>query len=143
MNERSIALLENSFSEVRGVQIVAAALFYERLFVNDPSLRRLFTSGDMAAQGRKLMGALGFAVGSLRKLDALIPALESLAVKHTDYGVERKHYDTVGKALIETLSLYFGDRFTYEMRSAWTEAYQLVAGIMMRAAYGEAELACA
>jgi hemoglobin-like flavoprotein len=81
------------------------------------------------------MGALSFAVGSLRKQDVLIPALESPAVTHVDYGVECQHYDTVGKALIETLSLHFGERFTLEVRTVWTETYQLVASIMKRAAY--------
>lgn len=135
MDDRKIALLETTFAEVRASQDAAAALFYERLFVNDPSLRRLFTASDMAAQGRKLMAALSLAVNSLRKLDALVPVLEGLAVKHVTYGVERNHYETVGKALIETLSLSFGDRFTAEIRNVWTETYQLVAGVMMRAAY--------
>lgn len=135
MDDRKIALLETTFAEVRASQDAAAALFYERLFVNDPSLRLLFTASDMAAQGRKLMAALSLAVNSLRKLDALVPVLEGLAVKHVTYGVERNHYETVGKALIETLSLSFGDRFTAEIRNVWTETYQLVAGVMMRAAY--------
>lgn len=140
MDDRKIALLETTFAEVKGVQDIAAALFYERLFVNDPSLRRLFRSADMTSQGRKLMAALAMTVGSLRKLDMLVPVLESLAIKHVDYGVERQHYETVGAALIETLSLYFGPRFTSEVRATWIEAYQLVAGVMMRTAYGEMEV---
>ena len=57
MDDRKIELLETTFAEVRASQDAAAALFYERLFVNDPSLRRLFNTSDMAAQGRKLMAA--------------------------------------------------------------------------------------
>lgn len=139
MDDRKITLLETTFAEVKRVQESAAALFYERLFINDPSLRRLFTSADMSAQGRKLTAALALAVGSLRRLDTLVPALENLAVKHVDYGVERQHYDIVGRALIETLSLYFGARFTSDVRAAWLEAYNLVAGVMTSAAYGEME----
>ena len=135
MNDHKIALLETTFAEVRASQDAAAALFYERLFASDPSLRRLFITSEMTAQGRKLMAALSLAVNSLRKLDTLVPVLEGLAVKHVTYGVERGHYETVGKALIETLSLSFGERFTAEVRSVWTETYQLVAGVMMRAAY--------
>ena len=135
MDDRKIALLETTFAEVKASQDASAALFYERLFVNDPSLRRLFTASDMAAQGRKLMAALALAVGSLRRLDTLVPVLEGLAVKHVTYGVEQGHYETVGTSLIETLSLAFGERFTDEVRAAWTETYQLVAGVMMHAAY--------
>jgi hemoglobin-like flavoprotein len=107
--------------------------------VNDPSLRRLFRSADVTSQGRKLMATLAMTIGSLRELDTLAPMLESLAVKHVDYGVERRHYDTVGTALIETLSLYFGARFTRDIRAVWIEAFQLVAGVMIGAAYGKME----
>jgi len=141
MEERTIQILETTFAEVKSVQDTAAALFYERLFVHDPSLRRMFTSTDMGAQGRKLMAALAFTVGALRKLDALVPVLRNLGVMHVPYGVERKHYATVGAALIETLALYFGDRFTQEVRAAWSEAYALVAKVMTTAAYGEDEAA--
>lgn len=41
---------------------------------------------------------------------------------------------TVGKALIETLSLFFGAAFTQEMRAAWTQAYDVVSGTMIAAA---------
>lgn len=78
MDDHKIALLETTFAEVRASQETAAALFYERLFVNDPSLRRLFTGSDMSAQGRKLMAALALAVNSLRKLDALVPCWRAL-----------------------------------------------------------------
>jgi len=141
MDEKKIKILETTFAEVKAAQDAAASLFYERLFAHDPSLRPLFTSADMAAQGRKLMAALSFTVGALRKPDALVPVLENLGVKHVPYGVTREHYATVGAALIETFSLYFGERFTGEVRAAWAEAYGLVSGVMMSAAYGELEVA--
>lgn len=139
MDERRLGLLVTSFAEVRAVQGTAAALFYQRLFAHDPTLRRLFAHVDMTAEERKLMGAIGFVVGSLRKLDLLIPVLESLSAKHIGNGVKPHHYDIVGKALIEALSLRFGKRFTGEVRSAWTQTYQMIARAMKRAAYGEAE----
>ncbi|OAP34545.1 hemin receptor [Sinorhizobium glycinis] len=134
MQEQDIILLETSFAEVAKVKEDAAALFYERLFVNDPALRPMFEHADMREQGRKLMAALSLVVGALRRLDAMIPALEHLAVKHVEYGVRHAHYATVGKALIETLSLFFGPVFTQEMRAAWTKAYDVVSGTMIAAA---------
>ena len=49
MDEKKIKILETTFAEVKTAEDVAAALFYERLFVHDPLLRPLFTSADMAA----------------------------------------------------------------------------------------------
>lgn len=138
MQESEIVMLESSFAEVVAVREQAAELFYERLFVHDPSLRAMFANTDMKEQGRKLMAALSLVISSLRKLDAVVPALENLAVKHVAYGVRDKHYAVVGKALIETLSLFFADRFTLEHRRVWTSAYGTVSSVMMAAANANA-----
>lgn len=139
MQEAEITMLEHSFAEVLSVREDAAALFYERLFVNDPSLKRLFMQADMQEQGKKLMSALALVVGSLRKLDAVVPNLKTLAVKHTGYGVRDEHYGLVGTALLETLSLFFGERFTPELRSAWAGAYGVVSAVMIAAAHEQGE----
>lgn len=138
MQETEIVMLEESFAEVAAMREQAAELFYERLFVHDPSLRSMFENADMKEQGRKLMAALSLVIASLRKLDTVVPTLEMLAVKHKAYGVHDEHYATVGKALIETLSLFFANRFTLEYRRIWISAYETVACVMMAAANASA-----
>lgn len=134
MDEQTIRLLQSSFAEVMAIRQEAAALFYERLFALDPALKSLFHDTDMRSQEMKLMAALAMVVGRLRQLDEVIPGLEALAVKHVAYGVEDHHYGTVGQALIQTLSLAFGDRFTPELRTAWLAAYGAISGVMIAAA---------
>lgn len=134
MQESQIIMLERSFAEVFSVRDDAAALFYERLFVNDPSLKRLFPRTDMSEQGKKLMAALALVVSALRRIEAVTPTLENLAVKHVGYGVRDEHYVTVGTALLETLSLFFGERFTPALRAAWTGAYDTISAVMIAAA---------
>ncbi len=134
MDEQTIKLLQESFAEVMGMRAEAAALFYERLFAIDPALRPLFGEADMRSQEMKLMAALALVVGKLRQLGEVIPVLETLAVKHVAYGVEERHYATVGQALIQTLSLAFGARFTPELRNAWLTAYGAISGVMIAAA---------
>lgn len=137
MQDQQIQLLETSFGEIAAVRDQAAALFYERLFAHDPGLRAMFGQADMAMQGQKLLAALGFVVAGLRRRDSIVPVLEHLAVRHLDYGVEDRHYATVGAVLIETLALYFGTRFAPDMRAAWTGAYEMVSAIMRDAAARE------
>ena len=134
MDETTIRALETSFAEFAKGKEASAALFYERLFVNDPSLRSMFTSTDMRAQQIKLMAALGLVVGKLRTLGDVVPVLQGLAVKHVAYGVEEHHYETVGAALIQSLALTFGSRFTPDLRAAWIGAYGAVSGVMIDAA---------
>lgn len=134
MDEQTIRILEATFAEVARNKDGAAALFYERLFALDPALRQLFLNADMREQQVKLMAALGFVVGSLRDLSRVVPVLEDLGARHVAYGVEDRHYETVGAALLQTLSLAFGEQFTAEVRAAWSAAYGTVSSVMIEAA---------
>ncbi|MBL0371011.1 hemin receptor [Rhizobium sp. KVB221] len=133
MDDKTIQILEETFREFSGGGQESAALFYERLFALDPSLRRLFTHVEMRTQHTKLMAALGLVIASLRDLSKVVPVLEGLAVRHVRYGVEESHYQTVCAALIQTLAISFGDRFTPPVRAAWVLAYGIVSGVMIAA----------
>ncbi|MBY0339033.1 MAG: hypothetical protein K2X11_20640 [Acetobacteraceae bacterium] len=135
MTPEQIALVQKSFAAVVPIADQAAALFYGRLFEEDPALRPLFAHSDMAAQGRKLMQALGFVVGSLNKPEALMPAARDLAIRHVGYGVRPAHYGSVGAALLWTLGQGLGTAFTPAVREAWATAYGGLAGAMIEAAY--------
>jgi hemoglobin-like flavoprotein len=111
----------------------AARAFYKRLFELDPSLRPLFRP-DLEEQGHELMQMLGAAVRLLDNPTALIPVLENLGRRHSGYGVRDEHYDTVGEALLSTLSAALGELFTPAVREAWASLYGLVATTMQRAA---------
>ena len=126
-------LVRRSWALVTPIADTAAALFYERLFQLDPSLRHLFVLADMREQGRKLMQALAFTVKSLDALDQLVPALEAMGRRHVGYGVHDRDYDTVGGALLWTLEQGLGPAFTAETRAAWAAAYEAVAGVMSQA----------
>jgi hemoglobin-like flavoprotein len=134
MTPAQAALVEDSFRHVAPIAEPAAAIFYQRLFALDPALRPLFAQSDMSLQGRKLMAAIGFVVGSLRFSDRLLPAVAELGRRHAGYGVRPAHYATVGAALLATLEEGLGAAFTPEVRDAWAAAYGLVADVMQRAA---------
>lgn len=133
MNSEQITLVQNTFNLVKPISETAAGLFYDRLFVLDPSLRSLFKS-DIKEQGKKLMQALAFVVKGLGKPETIIPAVKDLGRRHTGYGVESSHYDTVGSALLWTLEQGLGDAFTPEVKEAWGAAYGLLAQVMQEAA---------
>ena len=137
MTPEQILLVRSSFAKVEALGDRAAGLFYDRLFVLDPSLRRLFR-GDPAAQRAKLMAALRTVVGALDRLDQILPVVRDLGRRHAQYGVEPEHYATVGAALIWTLEQCLGPDFTVATRRAWVAAYGLLAWTMIAAA--EAEL---
>ena len=134
MTPEQISLVQNSWKSVLPIADSAAELFYGRLFEIDPNLRPLFR-GDMKEQGKKLMQMISVAVRGLQRLDDLIPAVEALGRRHVGYGVTDAHYVTVGRALLWTLEIGLGDAFTPEARTAWSDTYATLAGVMQRAAH--------
>jgi nitric oxide dioxygenase len=129
MTPHQIDLVQQSFGEVKPIAAAAADLFYNRLFMLDPSLRPMF-KGEMTRQGQMLMSMIGAAVNGLRNLDKLTPAVRQLGARHVDYGVRTEHYATVGSALMWTLEQGLGEKFTPEVRDAWAGAYQLLSEVM-------------
>jgi hemoglobin-like flavoprotein len=121
--------------------VAAAALFYERLFTLDPQLASLFAHTDMERQGKKLLQALSVVVATADRLHTLGPSLEELGRGHLRYGVEDRHYDTVGIALLATLESALGKAFTPAVREAWALAYASVATHMRNGARGEQQAA--
>ena len=133
MSPENKALVKSTWAKVVPIAEIAATLFYQRLFVLDPSLQPMFAKSDMADQRRKLMQALAAVINGIDHLEPLIPVLENLGARHRRYGVVDAHYDTVGAALLWTLAQGLKEIWTPAAEAAWTEAYGTVAGVMRNA----------
>ncbi len=131
ISETQRALVRDSWVMIKPLSADAATLFYQRVFELDPSLRSLFASTDMTAQGQKLMQMLDVAVAQLDRLDTLVPAVAALGQRHAKYGVRAEHYATVAAALLWTLQRGLGEAFTPAVREAWTATYQTLASAMV------------
>jgi len=81
---------------------------------------------------------LGLAVGSLKNLETILPAVRSLGKRHAAYGVTAEHYQPVAQAFLWTLGYYLREDFTPELKEAWVAAYMTLAGVMIAAAEEEA-----
>lgn len=134
MEKRQIDLVQQSFARAERFRPHLIITFYTELFALEPSLKPLF-KGDMELQRRKLAGMLKQVIEGLDQLEALLPEVRALATRHVGYGVEERHYDLVGKALLRALKHELGAEFCAETRAAWIAAYQVLADEMRRAAY--------
>lgn len=134
MTPTQIQLVRQTWTRVLPIQREAGNVFYDRLFTLDPDIRRLFRR-DIAAQGAMLMAALNGVVMSLDRMERVLPMARELAIRHLAWGVEARHYDTVGEALLWTLAQGLGDEFTPPVREAWSAAYRMLADAMTAAAY--------
>lgn len=129
MNDQQVEVVQRTFALVAPLADEFAGHFYQRLFQLDPTLRPLF-HGDITQQGAKLMTVLTLVVFGLNQTQQILWPLRRLGERHVTYGVEPQHYDTVGEALLWTLSQLFGPAFTPEVEEAWDAAYRLLVGLM-------------
>jgi hemoglobin-like flavoprotein len=137
MTPRQIELVQHSFDQVVPILEPATNMFYDRLFQLDSSLRPMFRS-PQAEQARKLAHVLTVVVKGLSRPQQILSAVEDLGRRHANYGVQPRHYATVGAALLWTLEMGLGEAFTAEVREAWSSAYQFLSSAMLRAA-GDAD----
>ena len=127
----NINALETSFDHIaaRGDELVD--VFYGRLFEVAPAVRPLFADTDLKRQKGMLLGALVLLRRSLRDLDSVIPKLRDMGARHVRYGARPEHYPVVGEILIASMAVIAGEAWTVEYELAWTEAFAVVAGVML------------
>ena len=137
MTPQQIGLVQRTWYRLQPLRGPVGTLFYERLFVLDPRLKKLF-HGGADAQGRKLVAMIDAAVASLDKLEALVPVVRELGERHATYGVKPCDYETVGAALLWALEKGLEEHFTLTVREAWSATYATLAGAMKEAAAASA-----
>jgi hemoglobin-like flavoprotein len=79
------------------------------------------------------MQMIAVAVRGLDDLDSIVPAVQALGRRHAGYGVSPSHFDTVATALLWTLEMGLGPRFTPDVRDAWVAVYTLLTTTMLTA----------
>lgn len=133
MTPDQIGHIRSTWSLMTSASDDLATRFYARLFELDPSLRPMFASTDMQAQGDKLLQTLTVVVRGVEDLPRLLPAVEALGRRHTGYGVQESHYVTVGAALLYTFERTLGAAFTPDARESWSAAFGVLAAVMIGA----------
>jgi NAD(P)H-flavin reductase/hemoglobin-like flavoprotein len=107
--------------------------FYSHLFLSHPEVRSMFPI-QMSGQRDKLVAALGAVVSNVDEIDNVVPLLEQLGRDHRRFSVVTEHYSAVGASLLATLKRYLGASWTPELAATWSEAYGIVAKVMVAAA---------
>lgn len=107
--------------------------FYARLFAAAPAVRPLF-SDDMRRQKTMLLAALVLLRKSLRDFDAIAPTLRRLGACHVSYGARPEHYPLVGSVLIAAMAAVAGEAWTERYELAWSQAFDVVAAVMLEGA---------
>jgi NAD(P)H-flavin reductase/hemoglobin-like flavoprotein len=126
-------IIKESFALIEPRAEEMSAYFYGRLFAENPHLRAFFPPA-MDRQRERLFHALREIVWSLDSPGTLSTLLSRLGRDHRKFGVEREHYDAMGRVLLATLRKFGGEAWTAEMEAAWRGAYSTAATMMIEAA---------
>jgi hemoglobin-like flavoprotein len=132
MTPEQKTLIRSSWSAIPDADRFVTS-FYAHLFALDASAARLFAGVDMPAQRQKVAQTFGVVVHALDDLDSIVPAVVALGAKHAQYGVEHRHFDSVGQALVAAFSDTLGSAFTPDVRDAWVNAYGILSSVMQQA----------
>jgi len=129
-----VEVLEQSFDLVapRGDELVDR--LYDNIFAAAPAALALFADADRAEQKKKLLATLIVVRKSLRNLEAIVPALQTMGARHARYGVLPEHYPVVGAALLDAMATIGGENWRPEYTEAWAGAYQIVQETMLSGA---------
>lgn len=140
LDDRQIALVRESFEEMKPNLEDASVAFYERLFEIEPRLRPLFRD-NIHDQGMRFMAAVGTILDQLDEPGGGTETTTRLGEGHAALGIRPGDFKPMRIALIDTFRSTLGARFTEDHAEAWGRAYDEIADAMVRAGGGNADTA--
>ncbi len=110
-------------------------LFYRKLFNAHPELKNVFNMAHQAQgdQPRALADSVFNYAKHIDRLDELGPLVKRIAHKHASLAVAPDQYPIVGQYLLEAVGEHLGLAPDHEVITAWAEAYQQLAEVLIGA----------
>src|SRR5919107_5098623 len=131
LSARSRAVVEATAAVVAGHAEQITAVFYPRMFDEQPELLRLFNQGNQATREQSRALAASVVAYAVQLLDPAAPSFEHvmrrIAYKHVSLGIRPEQYTIVGRNLLAAVGEVLGDAVTPEVAAAWDEVYWLFA----------------
>jgi hemoglobin-like flavoprotein len=82
-------------------------------------------------QPKRLAGAILAFARNVDRLEALGPAIESIAARHVAAHIKPEHYPAVAAALLPAIADVLGEAATPAVLEAWGQAYWFLAEVLM------------
>ncbi|OAA54172.1 flavohemoprotein [Niveomyces insectorum RCEF 264] len=110
-----------------------ASVFYATMLQEHPELKHYFNTVNQAngRQPRALTAIIIAFAANIAHTSELAPRLERVCHKHCSLGIRPDQYAIVGEYLIRAFRGVLGAAMTPDVEAAWTEAYCLLARMMM------------
>ena len=139
MDPKTIEIVKSTAPLVKENGDKITRRMYDIAFSERPEYRRLFVNTWMKGpeeaktQAGRLAGAVYAYAANIDNLDALSGPIENIAKAHVATNIVAEHYPVIGACLIAAIKDVLGDAATPEVIDAWSEAYDNLANIFIRA----------
>ncbi|WP_174874375.1 globin domain-containing protein [Vogesella oryzae] len=131
MNDTQIDLVQNAWEQLSYNREQFTLDIYHALFRLDPTLRSMFNLPPERLS-QNLGRTLNTVLTSLHDLDSIRFIIVNLGAQHYRYGVKPEHFAVLKTALTEVLQQHLGKQLTPALAEAWSQAYDLIATLMLQ-----------
>jgi nitric oxide dioxygenase len=133
ISQQTIDIVKSTAPVIKEHGKAITSRMYEIMFDTHPEVKSQF---DMSAQANgtqpaKLATAVYAYAAHIDDLGALKSAVDQIAHRHVATHVLPEQYPIVGECLLKAIQDVLGDAATSEVVTAWTEAYQALADILI------------
>jgi hemoglobin-like flavoprotein len=130
MTEDQIELVQTTWNKITPYSEKFIADTYRALFALEPTLKPLFHLPPEVLIS-KMVYTLNTVLTSLRNIDEIHFILLRLGAHHVNYGAQIPHFALLKTALTQTLQQHLGEDLTTDAAKAWSQAYDLIAAILI------------
>jgi len=95
LSQNTIDIVKSTAPVIAEAGPAMTAHFYERMFSHNPELKDIFnlTHQQSGRQREALFNAVHAYAANIDNLEALLPAVEKIAQKHTSFQITAEQYD--------------------------------------------------
>lgn len=135
VSQKSKDIIAATLPAVRENAMNITSTFYPLMFERYPQVKAYFNESHQreGTQRQALANAVVAYAANIDRLEVLGDAVSLIVQKHASLNILPEHYPIVGECLLEAIAIVFGDVATDEVLSAWGEAYQQLADILINA----------
>lgn len=133
LRPQTIAIVKSTASILEEHGEVIIRHMYKRMFLHNPEVIPFFnpTNQRTGVQQKALAEILCAYAANIDNLEVLGSAIEHITQKHSSLQIKPEHYPIVREHLLASLREVLGDGATDEVISAWAEAYDFLADILI------------
>lgn len=132
LDSQTIATVQSTIPAIAATGPALTQHFYNRIFDQHPELLDIFNMSNQRTgdQAQALFDSVCAYAANLDNLEALLPAVERIAQKHTSLNVKPEQYAVVGENLLASIDelLHPGQ----EVLDAWGKAYGVLADVFIQ-----------